>query len=686
MQILCGIDIGGTFTDLYYCDEQGKILIAKTPTTPENPEIGFINIFEENNIDTKNVTNIVHGTTLSTNAMIEKKYPTLALITTKGFKDIIEIGRYHKEELYNFNQIKERPLVRRKYSYEIDERVDSTGNIIKKFSEEEAKTIAEKIQKEKIKDIAICFLNSYANKENEMKMRSILLSSDPNINCSISSEVLPKLGELGRLVTTLTNVALKEIIDTYIISLEKKLVEKGFNGKLWLMQSNGGAVIASEGSNFGEKTLLSGPAGGAIGASYIGRRSGLNKLITLDIGGTSADMAIIEDAVPLITDTKELGWDMPLPIPMVDVNTIGAGGGSIAWIDDQGIPKVGPKSAGANPGPVFYALGNDQPTLSDAAMVLGHLNKNYYAGKETSLDLNASIKAVKTFGEKIGFDTYKAAKGIIDIINVNTGNAIKEILIKKGKDPRDYTLFAFGGAGPVFASAIARELSIPKVFVSPFSGVFSAFGLLCGGVKHDTFRSFYLSTRDAEPEGIENQLTEMKAEIVNLLEKEGFTDDAMEIERFVRFRYQGQNYDIEVPIKNILIDKEDIFNLEKEYIKRHKSIYGVEIPNTPTAIMGLRVTGTGLLPKPPLPSFKDMLIKNSKNAKIIKEQREVYFLNQEGPVKTDIYDGNLIFELKKEIAGPAIIEYPTTTVVIEPNSIARIDKYSNIIIEIGGRT
>ncbi|MDX9821153.1 MAG: hydantoinase/oxoprolinase family protein [Syntrophales bacterium] len=683
MSAYCGIDVGGTFTDLYSWDDKGRVLIAKTPTTPAHPEIGFLNVLKENNINIPELSDIFYGTTLSTNAMIEKKYPTLALVTTKGFRDLIEIGRYHREKLYDFTQVKERPFVQRRNTYEILERMDSDGNVITPFDHQQAEHVVREIAAKGIRNIAVCFLNSYRNSRHEELMAKCIEKVDPAISYSLSSQVLPKIGTLGRLLATLVNVCLKQIINQHVAFLEKALKESGFCGRLWVMQSNGGSVLASEGCRFGEKTLLSGPAGGVIGASFIGKKAGYNSLLTIDIGGTSADMSVIDDSTPVITDTTELGWDMPLPVPMVEVTAIGAGGGGIAWVDDQGVPKVGPESAGADPGPAFYGKGNKKATLGDAALVLGYLNPHYFAGKKVDLDVAAAQKAVAEFGRPLGLPMIEAAKGIVQIVNVNTGNSIREILIKQGRDPRDYTLFAYGGGGPLFSCSSARELSIPRVLVSPFSGVFSAFGMLCGGARHDVFKSYYQRMGDADPKVMEQYFHEMGMEITKLLTKEGFNKKSIQIKRYASVRYVGQNYEIEVEAPSKIASRSSVAQIEKSFVEQHKQIYGVEIPDTPTALLGFRVTGIGKI-KDPIIASTDKSVADNGVTSAFKGYRDVHFLTKDRPVKTKIYDGECLIRKTSVLKGPAIAEFATTTVIVEPDTKAIVDKKGNIVIHIGG--
>lgn len=670
-----GIDVGGTFTDLFMIDENRKTLIEKVPSTPQDPIIGILNAIKNASVDLSRVENIINGSTIATNAVIERKLPPTAFITTKGFRDLIEIGRYHRKELYNPYLQKPEPLIPRKYRFEVEERIDSKGEVIQDLNEENAEKVISNILNNGIKNIAIGFINSYMNSVHEEKMAEILSRFDRSLNISLSSKVLPRIRPQGRFITTILNASLRPLTETYINRLREELGKRGFRGNLWMIQSNGGIASPEKVIRGSESLLFSGPAAGVSGAASLCSYLGINNSITMDMGGTSCDISLVEGASPVVSREIEVDWDMPVPIPMVDIDAIGAGGGSLAWVDSQGILKVGPESAGADPGPVFYGRGNKQPTVSDANLVLGYLNPNRLLSGRLKINEKDVYLSMREIGKKLGIDDVKeVAKGIITIANQNMANAISENLIKRGRDPRDFVLVTFGGGGPLHAVNIAKKLSIPKVIIPKNSSVFSAFGSTLLNARYEYQRTYLTNLNKIDISTLKSMYNEMEENGRSNLSKEGF--ERIEIKRFAELRYQGQSYELEIEVTN---NELDLKRMALDFEKEHKRVYGIVLKDTPISLVNLRVSAIGIMAN----EYFTKNISNQVEEHIKIGKRQIYFIDDKSEMIVDVYDGEVL-QSGNKIIGPAIIEYDTTTVLLEPLSHAQIDGYGNMIITIEG--
>jgi len=672
-----GIDIGGTFTDLYLFDnEKSKVLTCKVPTTSNDYTIGVFNAIMETGINLSYITDIIHGSTIATNAVIERKLPTVPFITTKGFRDIIEIGRYHREKLYDPYQTKPIPLVKRRFRYEISERVDSSGNVLIDLNEKEAMGVINEIKEMKTNTVAIGFLNSYANPMNEEKMRELILKEMPTFFVSISSSVLGKIRPLGRFNITILNAALKPIITAYINSLIEKLRINGFGGRLWLSQSNGGIIASNFIENNPELMLLSGPSMGVIACSYLCKKIGKDHVISLDMGGTSTDVSVIDKGVGFITTERQIDWDMPIPTPMMNIETIGAGGGSIAWCDPGGILKVGPQSAGSNPGPVCYNRGGTEPTVTDANLLLGRLSPRQKLGRDVKLDRQLAMSAIENLGKRINLDWLDCAKGIIRVVEENMANAVKRVLISKSRDPRDYILVAFGGAGPMHACSVAKLLGIPFV-ISPFySGVLCAFGTTLANVIHNIENTFYAPLRDVDIKNLNENFNLLEKKALNILLEEGIDKQNIVLNRIAEMRYVGQTYEVDTMIPSKKIDEEDLLLIKRQFDQAHDERFGLSFPNDMVAFVNLRCNAIGKVPKQELQYFESI-----KKAPQVIEEREIYFSEFETSVKTKVYNGQDILP-DMSFLGPLSIELRESTVIVPPNSSVIVDNYKNIIIKI----
>ena len=534
----------------------------------------------------------------------------------------------------------------------------------------------EKIKRLDVKTVAVGFLNSYVNSENEEKMERLLLENIPGLFVSTSSKVLRKIRPLGRFTTTILNAALKPSINTYIEKLTNELKDHGFKGTLWLSQSNGGIIRSDFLKENPEMMLLSGPSMGIISASYICNLRGEDNVVTLDMGGTSADVSLIEKGLGSLTTEREIDWDMPVPVPMMSIETIGAGGGSIAWIDQGGMLKVGPRSSGADPGPVCYARGGKEPTVTDANLLMGRLNPKSRLGGEVAIDVEAARKAMENLGRGLGLGWLDCAKGILRIVQENMANAVKRVLISKSRDPRDYVLVAFGGAGPMHACSVARSLGIPKVLVPYHSGVLCALGASIADVTHNLEKTYYAPMDQVDVSDLNKNYETLETKGNDILGEEGFDEKHIALRRIAEMRYVGQTYEVETLIPSLKLAARDLKSIKEEFDKMHEIRFGLCFPNDTAAFVNLRVSAMGVVSKGELPRF------DSKKAELaLLEDRDMYFTDTEGPIKGKVYDGREVAP-GMSFSGPVAVELKESTVIIPPGCAAVVDDYRNTIIEI----
>lgn len=500
-----GIDVGGTFTDLFAFAADGRTVTSKVPSTPNDFTDGVLAALEAADIAPADVKTLVHGSTIATNAVIERRFPPAAFLTTEGFRDVVQIGRYHRPHLYDPYGQKPPLLIPRRAIFEASERIGAHGEVVQPLDEPALRQVARSLGNAGFVTVGIGFLNAYANSSHEQRARDILAEELPGVPVALSSEVSPKVGALGRFTTTMLSAALRPVAGSYVEALSARLRERGFAGALWFIISNGGVMAASEVEHRPEHLFVSGPAGGVQGAIETGRAIGASHLITMDMGGTSCDVAIVEQGRAFITSGYEIDFDMPLAIPTLDIRTIGAGGGSIAAVDAGGVLHVGPRSAGAAPGPACYGRGGTEATVTDADLLLGYLDAERFLGGEMPLDRAAAEAALARLGLQLGVDAMTAALGVVRVVNEQMAAAIREVSIDRGRDPRDYALLPFGGAGPVHALAVAESIGIPRVVVPPEPEVLSAFGATALDVTHDAEATVYVELDGAEAAAIEQR-------------------------------------------------------------------------------------------------------------------------------------------------------------------------------------
>lgn len=683
-QLFIGIDIGGTFTDFVIFDQgKGEIITSKILSTPENPALAVISGMEEalekfsGDPNPILVSAITHGSTVATNTLLEKKGARTALVTTAGFRDVLEIGRQARTSLYDFSAQKPDPIIDRSRRFEVEERVDSQGHIIKPLQMGDLDQIATQIKLASIESVAVCLLFSFLFPEHELQIADILREQD--LHVSLSSEILPEYREYERTSTTVLNAYVTPILDHYLGSLQDSLsiLIPGVN--LRIMQSNGGIISLAEARRAGVRCIVSGPAGGVVGASHVARSAGSRgkspgedhpidpaiKLITFDMGGTSTDVSLVDQQPSISTETMVAGY--PIGIPMLDIHTIGAGGGSIARVDLGGVLRVGPESAGADPGPACYALGDpsgDLPTVTDANVVLGRLPVDYFLGGKMKIDPDRSFKVMSDLGHQMGLDAIHAAHGVIEVVNAHMERALRLVTIERGHDPQDFELLSFGGAGGLHAATLARRLSIPRVIVPPLASTLSAFGMLVADVVKDysqTVMFFGQVSVQRLRESFEPLIERGHAD----LRAEGFTPSESLLELSLDIRYRGQSYELQVPF-----DPDFLENFHQFHFKA----YGYSRPQAEVEIVNLRLRAVGITSPPEIPSLPG---ENPDPVVAYLEDRLVYIQFQ--GVEVPLFRGELLSP-GNLVEAPAVVVRQDTTIYLPLGSSARVDRYLNLVI------
>ncbi len=674
-----GTDVGGTFTDGVLLDEAtGRIAVSKVSSTPENPAIGTIQCVEKFEVPLDEASFLAHGTTVVINALIEGKGAKTALITTKGFRDVLEIGRCNRTEMYDALYRKPRPLVPRRLRLEVNERVAADGTVTIPLDLGEVARLALVLRREGVEAIAVCLLNAYSNSEHEEKIGAFLATHYPEATVSLSHQITRRYYEYERTSTTVQNAYVMPVVRKYLKSLEDELEARHFRNVLQIMQSNGGVMASPVARDIPIAMVESGPAGGAIGAAQLAGLLGYRNVISYDMGGTTAKTSIITDALPETTD-QYLVEGRPILLPVVDLREIGAGGGSIAWVDEAGALHVGPQSAGAAPGPACYKRGGKEPTVTDANLVLGILDPDYFLGGEMDISSDLAREAVGKIADYFGLSIDEAALGIVKIVNTNMSGLLQSMTVKRGYDPREFALVAFGGAGPIHASAIARDINVPTVIVPPSSGVFSAWGMLMADLRHD-FSQTYIAPLDQAPVDSVNAVFEkLEGRVKDLFRLEKIADDQMALSYSVDLRYIGQEHTLRVaaPARMKSSDKP---SLNQAFDDTHLRIYGHNAPEERKEIVSLQVMGIGKVRKPVLEKIPRGARAPAAQAALGK--RPVYV----GGGKREPFS---IFRRDRltagnVISGPALVEETTATTTVGKGETCSVDEYGNLIIALTG--
>ena len=664
-------DIGGTFTDIVLSDRKmEEYKSAKVPTVKENLSKGVLDGIATMIEDFSEVEFFVHGTTTGLNAFLERKGADMALIVTKGFKDVNEIGRANRSEIYNIQYRQPKPLVKRRDIFELDERVLYDGTVHKDVSEDEVNKLIDVIENAGYESVSISLLHAYKNPKNELKVLDIINRRNSNISVSLSQNIVREWREYERTSTTLINAYIAPIVENYLDQFEQHLEEKGIENDLFIMQSNGGVMTSKVAKDKPIQTLLSGPVGGTMGGVALGERTDNNNLICMDMGGTSFDVSMIIDGEPDVTSEVNIE-KFPILSPMVNMHTIGAGGGSIAWIEGGGL-RVGPHSAGAVPGPVCYNKGGTEPTVTDANVVLGRIDPLDFLGGNMKLDFEGAYKAVEKLGEQLGLGVYETAEGICGIANAKMADAIRTLTVSKGIDPKDFTLVAFGGAGPMHAMFIAENLGINRVLVPASAGTFSAWGMLQTDIRHDDVRTYVSLLRSSNESDMKNLFHQMILNSEEVLKSQNIDSNDIQHNKQYDLRYVGQEYTVTV---NENPHSTDFYkDLERDFHNMHLNIYGHNNPEGAVEIVNLRVVSYGILDK----NTYSNLEKNSKEESEFEKINKVYWDNQQ--LDTKIYNLEKL-KIDEQLHGPIIIETETSTIVVPNNFTAQLDHTKNLLIE-----
>lgn len=678
-----GVDVGGTFTDFSVLDEKTMDVHSfKVLSTPEDPseaiQQGISALLDAHGIAPSQVSHLAHGTTVGTNMVIEAKGSPTGLLTTRGFRDILEIGRQTRPHLYDYSVTKPAPLVEREHRIEIDERVGPEGEVLAPLDTAGLEAAVDRLKAEGVASVAVCFLHSYCMPDHEKRAREVIEARFPEAYISLSCEVLPEFREYERLSTTVINAYLGPRMRAYLDRFVRRVGALGLDLEPLTVHSNGGLMSVQTVLNYPVRTCLSGPAAGVIGATEIAKTAGFANVITFDVGGTSTDVSLINESTPHFTSTRLVSGH-PIKMPMIDIHVIGAGGGSIAWIDDAGALKVGPHSAGARPGPVAYGLGGSEPTITDANISLHRLNPVSLLQGRMKVDEQAARRVItERVAEPLGLSMEAAADGIIRIANANMARAIRSVSTERGYDINTFALFAYGGAGPLHAAELAGECGIPQVIVPQEPGTMCARGMLLTNISFDFVRTEIAEVGPQTWNRICDLFDEMRREGSAWLEQEKVAETKRSYRLLIEARYQGQNHEVKVDMAAVALD--GLQEFLQRFEAAHSMEYGYAIPDRKVEIVNCRLQAVGEVPKAAMPprelggSLEDAIL----------ERRDVFYGGQWGWVPTHVYDRS---RLPAEVAfpGPAVIEEMSSTTVVFPGQSAIADRIGNIVIHIKPR-
>lgn len=669
------MDIGGTFTDFIVMDEKtGRITLEKTPTTPHDLWQGIQTGIGLAGLDLNNASMISHGTTVGLNSFLERKGATTGLITTRGFRDVYEIGRHNRLNQYDLYYTKPEPLVPREHRIEVTERLDYEGNVLEPLSRDDVIKAAEHFRAHGISTIAVVLLHSYANPVHEIAVADILAEVYPEATVSLSHQLAREWREYERTSTTVINAYISRRVGDYLDRVESKLTELGYKHPFFVNQSSGGIMSVASARQKPVQTIMSGPAGGAVSAAFIGKLMGYENVIGFDMGGTSTDVSLTYQGNTRVTVESQIDRH-PLLVPMVDIRSIGAGGGSIGWVDRTGALTVGPQSAGADPGPACYGRGGTQPTVTDANLVLGRV-PNKLLGGAMGLDEAAAREAVRQVTEPLGLDPVAGAAGMIRIVTSMMAYAIRAVTVQRGLDPKDFALVAFGGAGPIHACEIADEIGVPTVIVPIAPGAFSALGMIMSNVRRDLVRTRLIRSDEADPAELESIFADMEEEARQTLAAE-VKDAPVVLERYVDMRYVGQEYTVSVPMPQGPISAETLAEVRAEFDRLHDQAYGHSSSTEPTEMINTRLVAFGILAEATLEQLPEGGPEPA--AEAIVGTTELCLDAQAGYVSAPVYDRAKLLAGNR-FSGPALIAEKGATTVLIPGYTCSVDKYGNLVI------
>lgn len=675
-------DIGGTFTDLVYVDESGSVGYSKSNTTPSNFESGVIDVVYKSGLSPNEIDMFIHGSTVVINTLTEKTGVKVGLLTTAGTRDVLEIGRGNRPDLYNFRFQKPAPFVERHLRKEVRERLDAKGKVIAEMTKEDILEALQYFRKEKVEAIAVCYLHAYLNPIHEIETKRLIEEEWPEVAVTVSSEVIKEWREYERTNTTVLNAYVKPVAEQYIDRLSGRLDELEVTDNRYIMQSNGGVTTFDNAKNVPIHMVESGPVAGIFGAAILGELIGEKDIIAFDIGGTTAKCSLITNGEVKVTTNyyiekteKTVGY--PVKVPVVDIVEIGNGGGSIAWMDELGSLKVGPQSAGAMPGPVAYGNGGEQPTTTDANLFIGRLSEKNF---ENPVNMDSVKQAIDRYvARPFQTSAEDGAMGIIEIANSNMLNALKLVSVRKGYDPQEFTLVAFGGGGPMHASELAKELGVKKIIVPNASSVFSAWGMLMTDLRHDDIRTYNRKLDGIDLLELNETLAEMQYESARQFSEEGAEQSQVLFIRHADFRYVGQEHSVKLPIPGGTLEGRQLEEIKERFHEAHEHAYSFHLKENEIEMVNLHLVGLGKVQKPVLSRIEPHRESNSAP----KEVRSVYF-REGGWLAVPVFDRESL-GAGFTVAGPAIVEEPNTSTLVIGGQQLRIDPYGNLIIEMGDK-
>ena len=674
-------DVGGTFTDLVYLDKlSGQLGTAKASTTPANFAAGIIETLHKAALNIPETQFFVHGSTIIINALTERKGAKTALITTKGFRDVLEIGRANRPDLYNMYYIKPKPFVPRRLRLEVRGRMNYKGEELESLNEVDIKTAVAVCRQAGVEAIAICFLHSYANAAHETRCAELVRELAPDIPVTASCEITREWREYERTNTAVLNSYVQPAAQFYLSNLEQNLTDLGMDQVYHLMQSNGGTATFDMGKQAPINAVESGPVAGVIGAAVIGKFLGEPNVISVDVGGTTAKTSLVKNGTPRITTEYKIEWrrgyaGYPILAPTIDIVEIGAGGGSIAWVDEAGALRIGPVSAGADPGPACYGKGGHKPTVTDANVLAGRINPDYFLGGEIDLDLENARQAMQPIAGAFSVSLEEAVMGVIRLADANMVNAIKLVSVRRGHDPRDFVLVAFGGGGAMHAAALARELRVKKIIIPVNPGVFSAWGMLMTDLRQDFIRTSIRRTDRIAPAELAGIFAGLEQQAMQNLQAQGVPEERVLFQRFADMRYKGQEHTVKVPVPGGQFSAAQLRDIDEQFHRLHEQAYTFRL-DTPVEMVNYHLTAIGVVEKADL---QKLVADNLTLAAAKKGERRVNF-DEFGLHTAAIYERDRL-PPNTVVPGPLVIEEPTSTTVVFPDQQVTRDEYGFLHIE-----
>jgi N-methylhydantoinase A len=666
------VDVGGTFTDIFVFEEQsGRISVTKVPSVPDDPATGILTGIRATGVPVADIKLFSHGTTVGTNALITRRFARTGLVTTKGFRDVLEIRRSTKPDLWDAYKDVAPPYIARRDRFEVDERTLYDGTVTRPLDEEQARETARILGRRGVESVAVCFINAYVDGTNERRMKDILESQLPGTMVTISSDILPEIFEPERTSTTVVNAVLGPVIGRYMASLTKQLRQLGYEKEVLVLHSGGGVMTAETAGRYAARVAASGLAGGAVAMAHIAKLCRFENAIGLDMGGTSTDISLMYGGELRITKDWYVEFGYPIRFPAIELITIGAGGGSIAWIDEGGSLRNGPQSAGAVPGPVAYGKGGTDPTNTDANLVLGRLGSSLLGG-EMPLDAEAARGAISRLGKRLGMEAVESADAVVRVANANMCDALRLVSIQKGYDPREFALVVFGGAGPLHGAELAAEMKIPTVIVPLSPGITSAVGCLLVDIRHDLTKTVLVPASEEGLARLEGEFRSLEVEAAERLRREGTRDEDVRTMRYLDMRYLGQWRSLSVACGERQVSASRIL---ESFHAEHLREFAFSRPEQAVEVFGLRVTAVGKIPKPAFPSFA----KQPSPTAMPFAERPVYFSGRF--LATPIYR-RADLPAGLHLVGPAVVEQLDSTTVIPPGVDAEVDEYLNILMHL----